>query len=97
MFARIVSFQLKSDRLDEAARFYKENIIPAAKSQKGFDSSFFLIDRKTGKGTSVAFWGSEEDIIASVESRWAQEQIDKFKDYSTGSVTQEIYEVSAQS
>ena len=97
MFARIVSFQLKSDRLDEAAKFYKENIIPAAKSQKGFDSSYFLIDRKTGKSISVAFWGSEEDIVASEESGWAQEQVDKFKDYSTGSVTRGIYEVSAQS
>ena len=97
MFARIVSFQFKGDRLDEAARFYKENIIPAAKSQKGFNSSYLLIDRKTGKGVSVAFWGSEEDIGASEESGWAKEQIEKFKDYFTSTPVIEIYEVAAQS
>ncbi len=97
MFARIVSFQLKSDKLDEAARFYKENNIPASKSQKGFNSSYLLIDRKTGKGASVAFWDSEEDIIANEASGWWQGQVDKFKDFLTGSVTREVYEVSAQS
>jgi len=97
MFARIVSFQLKSDKLDEAARFYKENNIPAAESQKGFNSNYLLIDRKTGKGISVAFWDSEEDIIANEASGHWQGQIDKFKDYLTGPVTREIYEVGAQS
>ena len=97
MFARIVTMELKSDRLDEAARFYKENIIPSVKSQKGFNSNYLLFDRKTGKGVSVAFWDSEEDIIANEASGHWQGQVDKFKDYLTGPVTREIYEVGAQS
>jgi len=97
MFARVVTIQLKGDRLDEAVKFFKENMIPAATSQKGYQSGYLLTDRKTGKGISVAFWNSEEDIIANEESGWWQGQVDKFKDFLTAPVTREIYEVSAQS
>ena len=97
MFARIVTMELKSDKLDETAKLYKENIVPSAKSQKGLNSNYLLFDRKTGKGVSVAFWDSEEDIIANEESGHWQGQIDKFKDYLTGPVTRERYEVCAQS
>lgn len=97
MFMRVVTMELKIDKLDEAAKFYKENMIPAAKSQKGFNSNYLCFDRKTGKGISVAFWDSEEDITANEASGWWQGQVDKFKDYLTGSVTREVYEVGAQS
>ena len=55
MFARVITMQLKSDKLDEAAKFYKEIIVPVVKSQKGFNSNYLLIDRETGKAVSVAF------------------------------------------
>ena len=97
MFARIVTVQINNDMLDEAIKYYKENMIPAAKSQKGYQSGYLLTKRKTGKGISVAFWDSEEDIIASEESGWWQVQVDKFEDFITAPVVREIYEVSAQS
>ena len=97
MFARIVTVQLISDTMDEAIKFYKENMIPAAKSQKGYQSGYLLTNRKTGKGISVAFWDSEEDIIASEKSGWWQVQVDKFEDFITAPVVREIYKVSAQS
>lgn len=97
MFARVVTIHFKVDTLDEAIELYKESIIPAAKSQKGFHSVYLLTDRETGKGVSIAYWDSEEDIIANEESGWWQEQVSKFKDFFTAPVEREIYEVSAQS
>jgi len=97
MFARVVTIQLKSDTLDEAIKFFRESMIPAAKSQKGYQGGYLLTDRKTGKGISVAFWDSQEDIRANEESGWWQGQIDKFKDFLAAPVVREIYEVSAQS
>jgi len=96
MFARVVTIQLKSDTLDEAIKFFMENMVPATKSQKGYKGGYLLTDRKTGKGISVAFWDNQEDITANEESGWWQGQIDKFKDYLTGPVVREIYEVSVQ-
>ncbi len=97
MFARVIIMQLKSDKLDEAAKFYKEIIVPVVKSQKGFNSNYLLIDRETGKAVSVAFWDSKQDIIDDEESGRQQERIENFKDYLTEPFTREIYEVAGQS
>ena len=97
MFARVVSIQFKTYTLNEAIELYKASNIPAAKSQKGFRSVYLLTNRETGKGVSIAFWDSKEDIIASEESGWWQGQVSKFKDYLLAPVEREIYEIIAQS
>lgn len=97
MFARVITMQLRSDKLDEATKFYKEDIVPAVKYQKGFNSNYLLIDRETGKAVSVAFWDSKEDIIDDEESGRQKERIEKFKVFLAEPFTREIYEVGAQS
>ena len=96
MFARVITMQLKSDKLDEAAKYYKENI-SVVKAQKGFNSNYLLIDRETGKAISVAFWDSKQDILDDEESGRQEERIGNFKAFLAGPFTREIYEVSAQS
>ena len=36
MFARLTIVQVKSDKQDETIKIFEENVIPAAKSQKGY-------------------------------------------------------------
>ncbi len=96
MFARIVTFQWKSDMIDEAVRIYRENVTPARQAKNGSRAGYFLTDRKTGKGIAITLWDNEEDIIATEESGFFQEQLDKFKDCLTAPPVREIYEVSAQ-
>ena len=97
MFARIVSFEWKADKLDEAIKIYKESGIPAMKPQKGFISVSLLLNRDTGKGATVAFWDNKQDMLATEASGLMKEQLDKFKDYWVGLPVVDIYEVSAQS
>lgn len=96
MFARLVTFQWKSDRLDEAIRTYRENVAPARKAKKGSRGGYFLIDRKTGKGVAITLWDSEQDIIATEDGGFFKEQLDKFQDFLTAPPVREIYEVGAQ-
>ncbi len=96
MFARVITMQLKSDKLDEAAKNYKE-IVPDVKAQKGFNSNYLLIDRETGKAVSVAFWDSKQEIIEDEESGRQKDRIEGFKVFIAEPCTREIYEVSAQS
>ena len=42
--------------------------VPAARNMKGFQRGYFLVDRKTGKGMSVALWDTENDMRASEEA-----------------------------
>ncbi len=96
MFARLTIVQVKSDKLDETIKIFKEGVIPAAKSQKGFRGAYLLTDRKTGKGIAFTLWNSEEDAIANEQSGYYQEQLSKFKDCFAAPPVREGYEVSLQ-
>ena len=96
MFARVSIIQVKSDKIDEATKIYRENVTPARKAQKGSRGGYLLTDRKTGKGMAITLWDSEEDAIANEQSGYYQEQINKFKDVFTAPPVREGYEVSFQ-
>ena len=95
MFARVATFQWKSNMIDEAIRIYEEDIIPACKVKKGFRGGYFLTDRETGKGLAITLWDTKEDIIDTEESGFFKEQVGKFKDCWKTPPAREIYEVSA--
>ena len=96
MFARVITMQLQSDKIDAAVKNYKE-IGTAAKALKGFNSNYLLIDRDTLKAVSVAFWDSKQDIIDDEESGRQEARIVDFKTFLAEPYTREIYEVAAQS
>ena len=96
MFARVSIIQVKSDKIDEAIKIYRENVTPARKAQKGSRRGYLLTDRKTGKGMAISLWESEDDAIANEQSGYYKEQISKFKDCFAASPVREGYEVSDQ-
>ena len=97
MFARVITMQLKSDKLDEAVKKYREVGQDAKAQKRGFNSNYLLIDRDTGKAVSVAFWDSKQDIIDDEESGRQKDRIEGFKVFIAEPFTREIYEVAAQS
>jgi heme-degrading monooxygenase HmoA len=96
MFARITKVQIKSNTLEETEKIYRESVIPAAKAQKGYQRTYMLADRKTGKGMAFTLWDSEEDAIANEQSGYYREQLDKFKDVFAAPPIREGYEVIVQ-
>jgi len=96
MFARLVSAQARSDKLNEAIRIWKEKDIPLMKSVKGYRGAYLLTDHKTGRAISITLWDSEEDAIADEQSALHQKQLDMYKDLMTGEPIHQRYEVSAQ-
>ena len=96
MFARLTIVPMKMDKLDETIKIFKERIVPAAKSQKGYRGAYLLTDRKTGKEVSISLWDSEEDAIANEQSGYYQEQVSKLKEFFTAPPVREGYEVSIQ-
>lgn len=96
MFARVTLVQMKKDKLDEAINLYRESVVPASKSQKGYKDICLLIDRNTGKGISIAIWDTEDDALANEQSGYYQEQLDKFKEFNTAPPVREGYDVSVQ-
>jgi len=93
-FARLTITQSKIESVDEMVKVYRDSVVPAAKSQKGFLGIMLLTNRETGKGISIALWESEEDAIANEKTGYYQEQVNKFKAYFTAPPVREGYEVS---
>lgn len=93
-FARLTIIQMEIDKIDEGIKLFKESVMPAAKSQKGYVGVLLLTDRKTGKNISISLWESEEDAIANEKSGYYQEQVAKFKDIFTAPPVREGYEVT---
>ena len=96
MFARLTKGQIRIERIDEFIKIYKESVVPAAKSQKGYNGIYLFVDRKTGNGVSISLWESEEDVIANEKNLFYQEQVAKFITFFTKPPIREGYEVSVQ-
>ena len=96
MFARLTIVQMKTDKLDETIKIFEDSVVPASKSQKGFQGCYLLTDRNTGKGIACTIWESEDDAVANEQSGYYQEQVGKFKDFFTAPPVQEGYEVAVQ-
>ena len=93
MFARLTTIHVKTERIDEAAKLFKESVVPAFKSQNGYRGDSFLVDRETGKCICISLWDSEEDALCNEQSHSYQEQLIKFMDFFTAPPIREGYEV----
>jgi quinol monooxygenase YgiN len=93
MFARLLTIQTEPKRIDEASMLFEESVIPLCKDKKGYKGASFLADRKTGKCVFITQWESEEDMLATEQSRFFQEQVVKFIGFFTKNPIREAYEV----
>ena len=94
MHARVVLGKVQLNRQEEAIKIYKENIVPAAKEQKGFKSMNLLTDPDSNKFISISFWETESDMIAGESSGYLQEQLGKIAALFVGPPTIQNYVVS---
>ncbi len=94
MHARVILGKVKLNKQDEAVNIYKENIVPAAKEQKGFKSMNLLTDPGTNKFISITFWETESDMIAGESSGYLQEQLNKIAALFVGQPIIQNYVVS---
>jgi heme-degrading monooxygenase HmoA len=69
MHARVSTYQgppnVTQEQVDEADRYDRENVLPAARQMEGFKGAITLLDRQSGKALSVTLWESEEAMRAS--------------------------------
>ena len=59
MNARVTTVQGSAERLDDAIRAFREQIVPILQGQAGFQGGYLLVDRGSGKARSVTLWESE--------------------------------------
>ncbi len=96
MFARLTTAEFKPGTLDELISTYRDSIVPAAESQKGYIKAYLLTDSKTNKGISISVWESEDDAVAGEQSGYYPEQVGKVKRLFASVPVREGYEVSVK-
>ena len=65
MLARVVTIQVKPEKMDECISIFREVNAPSIAERPGFDHGHWWVERKGGKATSVTFWENAEDEQAS--------------------------------
>ncbi|MGB3633671.1 MAG: hypothetical protein WA982_06495 [Rubrobacteraceae bacterium] len=68
MFARVSAFQGSLEQTAEGIRMAREQILPAARLQEGFEGIYLLFDPETGRSLSITLWETQEDMKASEDA-----------------------------
>ena len=68
MYARVTTLEAPSDKIDDATRHVREQVLPQLQQMDGFKGFVVLSDRQSGKVRAVAFWESEEALQATEEA-----------------------------
>jgi heme-degrading monooxygenase HmoA len=93
MHARVVTFMVKSDKIETLTSIHRDDVLPALQQQKGFSGSRLLVDPSSGKSMIVTLWESEADMKANEGTGWFREQLAKFNVVFASPPTRESYEV----
>jgi heme-degrading monooxygenase HmoA len=92
MYARIVTGQLRQDRVDEATDAWRERVAPQLERQAGFQGLRLYVDRATGKTVVIVHYASEADMAAGQQG--FPERVAAIRDLLVGQPTVEQYEVA---
>jgi heme-degrading monooxygenase HmoA len=68
MHARVTTLEVPPDRMDDATRHVREQVLPRLSQMEGFNGFVVLGSRQRGKLQGVAFWESEEALRATDEA-----------------------------
>jgi hypothetical protein len=72
MFARNVSFHLKSNMLSDYTRTFENDILPLLRKQKGFKDEITFANRGGVDVTAVSLWENKNDAEAYNTSSYPQ-------------------------
>jgi len=67
LFARMNTFEGSPDRLDDALRKVREEVLPQLHQQDGFQGLMFLANYKSGELQLMSLWESAQAMRASEE------------------------------
>jgi heme-degrading monooxygenase HmoA len=68
MYARVTTLEGSPDKMDDATRHVREQVLPQLQQMDGFEGFVTLADRQSGKQLAVALWESEEALRATEEA-----------------------------
>ena len=96
MHARVVFFNVKAGKMEQAVSLFRDDVVPAAKQQKDFSGGLLLTDPATGRGISIGLWDTEVAMLSTEKSGFYRGWVDKFQHILANPPVMEHYEVSSK-
>ena len=97
MHVRSTTVQIQSGKTQEFIDLYNNSVVPAQRSQKGYQGSYLMTDASSGKCLAISVWESEADMLAGESGGgYLQEQIAKIGSMLVDSPGFEHYELSSE-
>ena len=97
MHVRSTTVQIQSGKIQEFIDIYNNSVVPAQKSQKGYQGSYLMTDASSSKCLAISVWESEADMLAGESSGgYLQEQIAKLGSLLGSSLEFDHYELSSE-
>ena len=93
MFARTVSFHLKTNSAAEFTKTLESQIIPLLRKQKGFQDEITLFNTDGKQAVAISFWDTKENADAYERGTY-REVLTALAKAVEGSPKVETYEVS---
>lgn len=94
MHARVVDLRMSPVDTKEMVRVYREEVVPAAREQDGFEGAMLLTDPQTGIGISITLWETEAEREAAVDGGFYDEKIGRFAALLAETPVRKHYDVS---
>lgn len=92
-YARVVSARVAPERLADLIRVLKDDIVPHAEKQPGFEGALTLSDPGTGKGMMITFWATPDDLIAGEVTGYLNRQLGAVAPVLVGPTIRETFHV----
>ena len=66
MHAQVTTVEASPARLDDAIRFFREQVLPRLRQMDGFEEFIVLSARRSGKLLGVALWENEGVVVLAL-------------------------------
>ena len=97
MHVRAGTVQIQSGKMQETINIFNDSVVPAQKTQKGFQGSYLMTDASSGKLLALSIWESEADMLAGEsDSGYVKEAFIKFAAFVEGSPEFDYYELRSE-
>lgn len=81
MYARVIFGKILTQNENVVTSFYRNEVVPTAKQQKGFKGIIQMVNPETGETLSISLWETEADMKATENTDYDKQQFAKLASF----------------
>ena len=90
MHAHTIQAEIRKEKLDEAIKIVREQLLPQLRERDGYQRGYVLLDRESGKAEFIIVW---KEGVCFVASELYRSLLEHVRDVLSGTPKHTAYEV----